>query len=281
VTAQFADGDSCLLIDAKGRHYLIELRAGASFQFHAGVVDHDSLIGHNEGVRVATSTDARLVAVRPRLADYILAMKRGAQVVYPKDIGPIIVWGDIGPGMTVVEGGTGSGALAMAMARAVGPHGRVVSVELRPDFAAHARNVISRFFGYIPEQLELRQGDLADAITEVEPDRVVLDVPAPWEVVPVAERSMVPGGILVSYLPTVPQVERLRDAMRDRFIDSVTVEVLLREWAVDGRSVRPAHRMVGHTGFITSGRLVDVRNGTQPPKGAAQKEDDVGPAVET
>jgi tRNA (adenine57-N1/adenine58-N1)-methyltransferase len=257
VITPFADGDSCLLIDAKGRHFLIELRAGASFQFHAGIVSHDSLIGRNEGVRIATSTDARLVAVRPRLADYILRMKRGAQVVYPKDIGPIIVWGDIGPGMTVVEGGTGSGALAMAVARAVGPEGRVVSVELRADHAAHARKVIGRFFGAVPEQLELRQGELADAIADTQPDRIVLDIPAPWEVVPAAEQAMVPGGVLVSYLPTVPQVERLQDAMRSRFIDTTTIEVLVREWAVDGRSVRPAHRMVGHTGFITVGRLVD------------------------
>lgn len=273
MTTPFADGDSCLLIDTKGRHYLIELRAGARFQFHAGIVEHDALIGSDEGVRIATSTDARLVAVRPRLADYILRMKRGAQVVYPKDIGPILVWGDIAPGMTVVEGGTGSGALAMAIARAVGPAGRVVSVEIRPDHAAHARKVIGRFFGAIPEQLELRHGELAAVIVEVEPDRIVLDIPAPWEVVPAATKAMVPGGVLVSYLPTVPQVERLRDAMRDRFIDTITIEVLLREWAVDGRSVRPAHRMVGHTGFITSGRLAASSNATQPPPGAARHDD--------
>lgn len=265
----FADGESCLLIDAKGRHYLIELRAGTAFQYHSGVVPHDAIIGRDEGARLATSTDAKIVALRPRLADYVLRMKRGAQVVYPKDVGPIIVWGDIGPGMTVVEAGTGSGALAMALARAVGPTGRVVSVERRPDHAAHARNVISRFFGDIPQQLELRAGEVVDAIGDVEPERIVLDIPAPWEVVGTAEKSLAAGGVLVSYLPTVPQVERLRDAMRERFLDTMTMEVMMREWAIDGRSVRPEHRMVGHTGFITAGRLVDPRNAEQPPEGAA------------
>ncbi|MDH3730080.1 MAG: tRNA (adenine-N1)-methyltransferase [Acidimicrobiia bacterium] len=269
MSSPFADGDSCLLIDTKGRQYLIELRAGATFHYHSGVVPHDSIIGTHEGVRLTTSTEARLVALRPRLADYILRMKRGAQVVYPKDIGPIIVWGDIGPGMTVVEAGTGSGALAMALARAVGPAGRVVSVERRSDHAAHARKVISRFFGDIPEQLELRDGEVVDAITDVQPDRIVLDIPAPWEVVTTAEKGLAVGGVLVSYLPTVPQVERLRDAMRERFIDTMTAEFMMREWAVDGRSVRPEHRMVGHTGFITTGRLVDPRNAKQPPEGAA------------
>ena len=258
-----------MLIDAKDRRYLLELRAGTTFQFHAGVVPHDAIIGRPQGIRVSSSSDARLIALRPRLADYILRMKRGAQVVYPKDIGPILVWGDIGPGMTVVEGGTGSGALAMALARAVGPTGRVVSVERREDHAAHARKVIARFFGEVPPQLELRSGEIAEALVEVEPERVVLDIPAPWEVVPAVEKALTPGGVLVSYLPTVPQVERLRDAMRTGFADAASIEVLHREWAVDGRSVRPEHRMVGHTGFLTSGRLVEPPDAKQPPIGAA------------
>jgi tRNA (adenine57-N1/adenine58-N1)-methyltransferase len=259
VTQPFADGEPCLLIDAKGRHYLLDLKSGTTFQYHAGVLSHDAVIGQTEGSRIATSSDARLVALRPRLADYILRMKRGAQVVYPKDIGPIITWGDIGPGMTVVEGGTGSGALAMAIARAVGPGGRVVSVERRQDHAAHAAKVIGRFFGEVPSQLELRSGELTDAIEDVQPDRVVLDVPDPWEIIPAVIEAVAAGGVVVSYLPTVPQVQRLRDTMRDRFVDTTTAEFMMREWAVDGRSVRPEHRMVGHTGFITAGRLVGPR----------------------
>ena len=256
----FTEGDVCLLLDSKGRRYLLDLSAGARFQYHAGIVAHDDIIGEAEGTHVRSTTDSRLLALRPRLADYILAMKRGAQVVYPKDIGPIIVWGDIGPGMTVVEGGTGSGALAMALARAVGPEGRVVTVERRSDHARHAAKVMKRFFGVLPPQLEMRDGELIDAVVEVEPDRIVLDIPAPWEVVPAAAKAMTDGGVLVSYLPTVPQIERLREAMRDRFADVMTAEFMMREWAVDGRSVRPAHRMVGHTGFITTGRLVEPRD---------------------
>lgn len=256
----FAAGESCVLLDAKGRSYLLVLEPGRTYQYHAGIVAHDDILGRDEGSRVATSTDAQLIALRPRLADYILRMKRGAQVVYPKDIGPIITWGDIGPGMQVVEGGTGSGALAMALARAVGPSGRVVSVERRPDHAAHAAKVIRGFFGDVPPQLELRTGELTDAVIDVEPERVVLDVPDPWEVVPAIEKALTPGGVMVSYLPTVPQVQRLRDAMRDRFADVLTAEFMMREWSVDGRSVRPEHRMVGHTGFITAGRLVEGRS---------------------
>lgn len=260
MSGPFTAGEQCLLIDTKGRHYLVLLAAGKTFQFHGGTLAHDAIIGSADGSRFDASTGRNLLALRPRLADYILAMPRGAQVVYPKDIGPLLVWGDIGPGMTVLEAGTGSGALAMALLRAVGPRGRLVSVERREDHAAHARRSIEKFFGEIPPNLDLRAGDVADHMADVAPDRLVLDVPEPWEVVDGAAAHLADGGVLSAYLPTVPQVQELRAALRRvGFAERETIEVLHREWAAEGRSVRPEHQMVGHTGFLTFARKAQPR----------------------
>ena len=195
--APFAAGDVCLLVDGRGRHYTFHLTPGREFQFHRGVVPHDDIIGRPDGSLLRSSGDARLVALRPRLADYILGMPRGAQVVYPKDIGAMLMWGDVGPGMTVLEAGTGSGALAMAVLRAVGPTGRVVSVERRADHAAHARKRIEAFFGSVPANLELRVGEVEEAIAGTAPDRLVLDVPDPRWSVRVAALELPAGGVFV------------------------------------------------------------------------------------
>ena len=258
MSAPFRPGDVCLLIDGKGRHYLLDLDPAAVFHYHVGVLPHREIIGAPEGTVFRSSGDGRLLALRPRLADYILAMKRGAQVVYPKDLGPMLHWGDIGPGMTVLEAGTGSGALTMALVRAVGPAGRVVSVEERADHAAGARAAIVRFFGELPPNLDLRLGRVEDAVAEVAPDRLVLDLPEPWLVVDAAVAGLADGGILTCYLPTVPQVQHLHDELRRsrRFMSPTTFEILFREWVAEGRSVRPASQMVGHTGFITVARKV-------------------------
>lgn len=249
----FAAGEVCLLLDARTRTYLVDLRPGGRFQYHAGGVPHDDIIGRLPGTVLRTSADARLVALRPRLADYVLRMKRGPQVVYPKDLGAIVHWGDIGPGMTVLEAGTGSGALTLALLRAVGPSGRVVSVEVRPEHARQAVAAISRFLGGLPPNLDLRDGVVEDLVGEIAPDRLVLDLPEPWHAVEVAATGLADDGVVTSYLPTVPQVARLRDALRrtGRFAPPTTFEVLHREWVADGRSVRPSHQMIGHTGFIT------------------------------
>jgi tRNA (adenine57-N1/adenine58-N1)-methyltransferase len=252
----FANGDLCLLIDNKERQYLITLEDGGSFQYHNGEVSHSDIIGQPDGSVLRSSRGGRLVALRPRMADYILKMRRGAQVVYPKDLGAILVWGDIGPGMTVLEAGTGSGALTMALLRAVGAAGRVVSVERRQDHADHARVTVERFFGALPANLDLRVGEVEDHVEEVAPDRLVLDLPEPFAVVPAAAAGMPPGGGWVSYVPTVPQVQQTADALQRAgcFFAIRHFEVMRREWNVEGRSVRPNHQMVGHTGFITVAR---------------------------
>ncbi len=261
----FLPGETCLLVDGRGRHYLVDLTPGGTFQYHVGALALDRVIGQPEGTVLRSSGDGRLVALRPRLADYILRMRRGAQVVYPKDIGPIVHWGDIGPGMKVLEAGTGSGALTMALLRAVGPTGAVISVEERPDHAAGAREAIARFFGELPANLDLRLGRVEEMVQEIAPDRLVLDLPEPWRVVPPAAAGLADGGVLTAYLPTVPQVQHLHDDLRRsrRFLDVLTFEVLLREWVAEGRSVRPASQMVGHTGFITTARKVASLGGEE------------------
>ena len=258
MTRPLAAGDDCLLIDAKGRYYLIRLTEGGEFHSHLGRLSHAEIIGVPEGGSVRSEKGSRLVALRPRFFDYVLKMKRGAQVVYPKDIGPILVYADIAPGSLVLEAGTGSGALTMALVRAVGPGGRVVSIERREDHAQHAREAITRFFGELPANLDLRIGDVEDMVADVRPDRIVLDLPQPWDVVDAAVESLQGGGVFCSYVPTVPQMQQTVETLRatGSFIELASFETFLRTWNVDGRSVRPDHRMVGHTGFITVARKI-------------------------
>lgn len=206
--------------------------------------------------------------MRPRLADYVLRMPRGAQLIYPKDLGPMIHWADVRPGDTVIEAGTGSGALTLALIRAVGPGGSVVTVERREDHLAHARNVITRFHGGLPENLEMILGEVVDVVGgRGDTDRLMLDLPEPWEVAEAAAGHMAAGGIICAYVPTVPQVQRLVDALRHtgRFVSTETFEGLHREWRFDGRSVRPESQMVGHTGFITVAHHTSVALDTDDP----------------
>jgi tRNA (adenine57-N1/adenine58-N1)-methyltransferase len=258
VTGPLAPDENCLLIDAKGRYYLIRLTEGGNFHSHLGRLPHDDIIGVEEGSSVVSEKGSHLVVLRPRFFDYVLKMKRGAQVVYPKDIGPILVYADIAPHSLVLEAGTGSGALTMALVRAVGPGGRVVSIERREDHAEHARQAIDRFFGGWPDNLELRIGDVEDMVAEVQPDRIVLDLPQPWDVVDAVVDSLQGGGVFCSYVPTVPQMQQTVEALRasGAFIELASFETFLRTWNVDGRSVRPDHRMIGHTGFITVARKI-------------------------
>lgn len=256
-------GEAALLIDSKKRHFLLKLDPERTFQYHGGAVPHTDLIGQEDGSWVEASTGAYLLLLRPRLADFVLKMKRSAQVVYPKDLGPILVYADIGPGMTVLEAGTGSGALTLGLSRAVGPTGRVVSVEVREDHASHARKAIERWYGEIPENVELRIGDVADEVETVEPDRVVLDLPEPWHVLDAAVEHQPDGGVLSAYLPTVPQVQTLVERARasGAFAEIEIKEFLVRDWNVAGRSVRPEHNMIGHTGFLIFMRKTAARPG--------------------
>jgi tRNA (adenine57-N1/adenine58-N1)-methyltransferase catalytic subunit len=256
MTRLLRPGERVLLIDSKRRRHLITLVDGGAFHSHAGILSHDDLIGYDEGRTVRTTMGQRFIAVRPTLSEYVLEMPRGAQVIYPKDIGPILMLADVFPGANVLESGLGSGALTTALLRAVGPTGSVVGYEIRDDFANRATRNVEAYLG--PDQpLRVEVRDVYQGIDEHDLDRVLLDLPEPWQVVPHAAKALRPGGILLSYLPTIIQVARLREALEDsEFGMAETVEVLQRGWHIEGQSVRPDHRMVAHTGFLTHARLL-------------------------
>ncbi len=246
-------GERVLLVDAKHRRYLLTLVAGASFHTHAGILAHDDVIGRPEGSTVAMSTGRTFLALRPTLADVVLKMPRGAQVIYPKDLGAILLAADIAPGQRVLEAGVGSGALSMALLRA---GASVIGYELREDFANRARANVAAMLGPdVPYRVEIR--DVTEGIDEAALDRVLLDLPEPWRVLAPAADALRPGGILLAYLPTINQTAQLREALdAGPYGLAATVEVLHRTWHVERRSVRPDHRMVGHTGFLTTARKV-------------------------
>jgi tRNA (adenine57-N1/adenine58-N1)-methyltransferase catalytic subunit len=248
-------GDSVLFIDRKQRRYLRTLRAGTKLPIRGGSVDSDALIGGYDGCRVTNSANEVFLVLRPTYAELVLHLPRQAQVIYPKDVGPILVWGDVFPGARVVEAGVGPGALTIALLRAVGPEGHVTSYDRREDHIAMARRNVTRFFGEAPTWT-VKPGDVYEAIEETGIDRVVLDLPEPWRALDPAARALLAGGVLVGYVPTVLQVKTLVDHLHQHpaFGAAETFEILQRFWHVREVSVRPEHRMVAHTGFVTIAR---------------------------
>lgn len=255
----FDFGSLVLLVDRKKRRYLVSLREGGAFHSHAGYVDHADIVGRQDGDTVRSTLGAGYLAVSPTLADFVFAMPRGAQVIYPKDLGAILMLADVFPGARVLEAGVGSGALSMALLRA---GAEVVGYEVRDDFASRAELNVAAFLGDDTlAHYRVERRDVYDGIDEVDLDRVILDLPEPWQVVKHAERALRVGGILFAYLPSTVQVAQLHAALDDSaFALAQTVEVLQRGWYVKGAAVRPDHRMVGHTGFLTTARLL-----TPPP----------------
>ncbi|EJF47691.1 tRNA methyltransferase complex GCD14 subunit [Schaalia georgiae F0490] len=256
-----AHGDRVQVRDPKGRYHQVVLVAGGRFQSNRGGFDHDDIIGRPDGQVITTEEGRQFQILRPLRADYVMAMPRGAAVVYPKDAGVITHMGDVFPGATVVEAGAGSGALSMALLDAVGEGGRLVSVERREDFAQIAAANVDLWFGRRHPAWDLRVGDVADVLDSLEEasvDRVVLDMLAPWENIGPLTRALVPGGVLTCYVATVTQMSRLVEDLRasGRFTDPVAWEDMRREWHLDGLAVRPAHRMVAHTGFLVVARLL-------------------------
>lgn len=270
----FAVGDSVQLTDPKGRMHTVVLEAGKQFHTHRGFLDHDRLIGLDEGSVVTSSGATAYLALRPLLSDFVLSMPRGATVVYPKDSAAIVGYADVFPGARVLEAGAGSGALSCALLRAVGPAGEVFSYERREDFAAVARTNVERFFGGPVEAWTLHHAALEQS-TETDVDRVVLDMLAPWDVLDRAREALVPGGVLCAYVATTTQLSRTVEALREArcWTEPQSSETLVRGWHVEGLAVRPDHRMVGHTGFLVTSRrmaegVVAPRRQRRPAKGA-------------
>lgn len=248
-------GEMVLLFDQKGRRYLLTLEDGREFHSHAGILPHAELVGRGEGTQVRTSAGTTYRAFRPTLADYIFKMPRGAQVIYPKDLGAMLMLADVSEGTRVLESGVGSGALSMAMLRC---GANIVGYELREDFANRARANVRKFLGDgVMDRYRVELRDTYDGIDERYLDRVVLDLPEPWRVVEAATTALRSGGIFVAYTPSITQVMQLRSALDNAgFLLTETLEVLHRTWHVEGQAVRPDHRMVAHTGFITHARSV-------------------------
>jgi len=265
----FQDGEQVLLSDQRGKRHLIFLRKTETFHSDRGWIPHDSVIGQPEGSWVRSSMGLRYLALRPTLAEFVLEMPRGAQVIYPKDLAMILFWADVYPGCRVLEAGTGSGALTLALLRAVGPGGRVITYEQRDEFARRALANIHIRCGEVTN-LTVRLSPVEDGIADEEPvDRVVLDLPEPWKLTEAIARVLRPGGIFLSYVPTIIQSHQTAEALnRERTWALVeTFETLVRPWNIDGMSVRPFHRMVAHTGFITVARRVVPEEGaTRGPR---------------
>ncbi len=264
-SGRFRPGDRVQLTDPKGRRYTLVLEPGGQYHTHRGGLAHDDLIGAPEGCVVRSATGTPYLALRPLLADYVLSMPRGAQVVYPKDAAQILMYGDVFPGARVIEAGAGSGALTCSLLRAVGPDGVVTSYEIRPDHAEHAVRNVERFFGTRPSNWTLRLADVASH-DGAAADRAVLDMLAPWEALPTVAAALTPGGVLTVYVATTTQLSRTAEALRDQqcWTEPLAWECLVRPWHVVGLAVRPEHRMVAHTAFLLTARR--LAQGVTPPR---------------
>ena len=257
-SGSFQDGEQVLLIDTRGKRHLVFLRKSETFHSDRGWIPHDQIIGQPEGSWVRSSMGLRHLALRPTLAEFVLEMPRGAQVIYPKDLAVILFWADIYPGCRVLEAGMGSAALTLALLRAVGPDGHVITYEQREEFARRALANIHMRVGEVAN-LSVRLRPVEEGLADEQPvDRVVLDLPEPWRLTDAVARLLRPGGIFLSYVPTIIQSQQISEALRRERAWSLveTFETLMRPWNIEGLSVRPFHRMVAHTGFITVARRV-------------------------
>ncbi|WP_110589159.1 tRNA (adenine-N1)-methyltransferase [Microbacterium suaedae] len=266
----FRYGDRVQLTGPKGKLHTITLREDGELHTHLGVLAHSELEGRPDGSVVVNTGGHEYLALRPLLRDFVMSMPRGAAIVYPKDAAQIVTQADIFPGAVVVEAGVGSGALSMSLLRAVGDEGRLLSFERREEFADVARANVETFFGEIPSQWEIHFGDLAEALPRDVPDgtvdRVVLDMLAPWEVLPAVSDALAPGGVVLCYVATATQLSRIAEFVRGMggFTEPEASETMVRGWHVDGLAVRPDHRMVGHTGFLLTARK--LAPGSIPPE---------------
>lgn len=272
-TGPFTAGDRVQLTDAKRRHFSITLTPGESFFTHKGEIRHDDIIGADEGTVVESSVGGEYPCFRHLLVDQVLSMPRGAAVIYPKDAAQILVEGDIFPGATVLEAGAGSGAMSSWLLRAVGEHGKVISYEVRQDHLDYAVSNVHNIMGGEPKNWDVRLGDVKEATRESvgEVDRVLLDMLEPWEVLETVRDVLVPGGVFMTYVATVPQLMKVMEGIRELgcFTEPRAWESLVREWKVEGLATRPEHRMNAHTAFlIWARRLADGVTAPRPQRRA-------------
>lgn len=254
MSAVFLEGEKALFIDSKKRRYLVTLNDIGEFHSHSGFIPHANVIGQKPGIVAESTKGAKYTVLRPTLEDFVIEMPRGAQVIYPKDLAPMCMLGDIYPGARVFETGIGSGALSMTMLRW---GARITGLELREDFLNRAKANVKSFLGEEAlSRYNVSLGDSYEDVPEGEFDRVMLDLPEPWRVTGTAEKILTPGGLLVAYTPQITQAVQVRESMGKGWVDQRTIEVLHRTWHIEGMAVRPDHRMVAHTAFLTVARFI-------------------------
>jgi tRNA (adenine57-N1/adenine58-N1)-methyltransferase len=255
-TTHAAAGDLALLVGLRHKHFIFPLLPGGTYHTHRGILNHDDLIGKPWGTQVFSHQGAPFFMLQPSLADLLVDLKRSTQIMYPKDIGFILTSMSIGPGQTVLEAGTGSGSMTVALAYAVGPQGHVATYEKRPEFQNLARKNLERLG--LDARVEFKLGDIADSIAETNVDACFLDVPNPWDYIHQVRTALKPGGFFSNLVPTFNQVERLLYVLRREHFAFVEVcELLLRYYKPEPTRLRPTDRMVAHTGFLTFGRRIE------------------------
>ena len=278
-TGPFRDGDRVQLTDEKGKMYSFFLSHGGQWHSHKGWINHDQIIGTDEGTIILSSSGSAYQALRPLLHDYLLSMPRGATIIYPKDSALIIGYADIFPGSKILEAGAGSGALSINLLRATGSAGLLHSFEERPEFADIARESVKNYFGEVPLQWRLEMGKVQEAKLEPIYDRVIFDMLAPWDCLEIAARALKPGGVLCCYVATTTQLSRVAEGIKEsgNFTEPESFEALIRPWHHEGLAVRPQHSMNAHTGFLTFTRRVapgskPIRRRRRPSKGSQTEE---------
>lgn len=266
-----ADGDYVLIyLDAR-RTYMIKVQSGQTFHTHKGYLKLDSLIGLEYGEPIKSSLGVTFTTLKPKLTDYMMKSGRNTQIVYPKDAALIVMFSGIGPGSRVFESGTGTGSLTSALAHYVGPTGKVYTYELRPEFQKNARKNLEK--AKLIDNVEMKSGDATMGIEERDLDAVILDLAVPWLVIPHAYEALKPSGVLVSFSPTIDQVVRATEALRDAgFVFIETIECIMRTMQVERGKTRPNTMMTGHTGYITHARKI-IKTQEAPPQETVAEDD--------
>jgi tRNA (adenine57-N1/adenine58-N1)-methyltransferase len=270
------DGDLAQLVGLRHKHFILTLQAGAKFETHRGILQYDDLIGKPWGTQVFSHIGAPFFLLQPSLADLITELPRTTQILYPKDIGFILVTMGIGPGQTIMEAGTGSGSMTTALAFAVGPQGRVISYEVKPDVQNLARKNLTRFG--LDARVDFKLRDIQQGFDETDVDAFFLDVPNPYDYTAQVRAALKPGGFLCCLIPTFNQIEKTLLALRQtRFAFVEVCELLLRYYKPEPARIRPTDRMVAHTAFLVFARRIEPG---EDPRGKELSEE-VGHIEET
>jgi tRNA (adenine57-N1/adenine58-N1)-methyltransferase len=255
-TTHSAAGDLALLVGLRHKHFIFPLTPGGTFHTHRGILTHDELIGKPWGSQVFSHQGSPFFLLQPSLGDLLRDLKRSTQIMYPKDIGYILNTMSVGPGQRLLEAGTGSGSMTVAMAYAVGPQGRVYTYEKREEFQNLARRNLERVG--LESRVEFKLGDILEGFEQTDIDALFLDVANPWDYIAQARVALKPGGFFASLLPTFNQIVLLLQALRrENFAFIEVCELLLRYYKPEPSRLRPTDRMVAHTGFLIFGRRIE------------------------